>query len=628
MLIVLGVTLAVVSSALSESTHTCNGTIGFSIVYGDGQIRNVTVDGVSGSPTDKETITPNPDALQRFRFTKGESFAGENGIEINNERRHILLIPGGRYDSYVVHLLNYATEAPAWSTIDVYCQPLGLAYRPESDEIVGFCRVNTTYYDGTITCVPYFVLRMENDRWVDVSQSDSCSQRLSTANITNPVILQGDTDSEVDAVRLYFGERGTNRLHEVSLSASGGSNFYNIDDAMLKIDHLVQASNSSLRAICYAENSFGYYQKSFLWQTQMQTQQTGFTSGFVLTESTAFDSYNLNYLVTFSANRNTVFIKEDGQSQPFQLSHVLDDPSQCQNLVGPATHYLICLAENGYLPLLINITSNSVTNQTILVNESKSIIKIGKLTGNRFYLLNDQQELSIYLITAMVVCVGVYPVRSNTDFIITSTFGDINCTIMEESDSNTDESRSVSVVAIVVPIIVAVAVIIGIIVVIFIVVWWRKIKKRPTINRKKEDDKVHNESYVKMEEPVKESNDNNTDLNNPNSNGSIPEDIAQPTMENGYTGVRNAEQAEDPPTNSVDPSEEVGSNQHCVLVHSTLKGFANAALDPTRRVQNESNSNETQFVEQNTENCIVPLQCSKSEEKLPAREDPVGDESK
>ena len=70
-----------------------------------------------------------------------------------------------------------------------------------------------------------------------------------------------------------------------------------------------------------------------------------------MTESTAFDSYNLDYLVIFSANRNTVFIMKDGESQPFHLSHTLDDPSQCQNLVGRATHYLICLAENGHLPI-------------------------------------------------------------------------------------------------------------------------------------------------------------------------------------------------------------------------------------------------------------------------------------
>ena len=160
----------------------------------------------------------------------------------------------------------------------------------------------------------------------------------------------------------------------------------------VKIDWLVQASNSSLRMICYTENSSDFYQKSFLWQTETQPQQTGFTSGFVLTESAAFDSYNLDYLVTFSANRNTVFIKEDRESLPFQLSHVLDDPSQCQNLVGPTIHYLICLAENGHLPLLINITSNSVTNQTIPVDESKRIVTIGMLTENRSRLTIVSRE--------------------------------------------------------------------------------------------------------------------------------------------------------------------------------------------------------------------------------------------
>ena len=541
MLIVLGVTLVAVSSGLSASTHTCNGTVGFSILYEDGQIRNVSVDGVSGSATDKETITPNPDALQRLRFTRRESFAGENGIEIDNERFHILLIPG-RTSGYVVHLFNYVTKA--WSTIAVYCQPSGIAYRPESDEIVGFCRVNTTYYDGTITCVPYFVLRMENDEWVDVSRSGLCSQPLSTANITNPVILQGDTDIEFDAVRLYFGERGTNRLHEVSLSVSGGSNFYDVDGATLKIDRLFQASNSSLRVTCYTENSSDFYQKSFLWQTETQPQQTGFTSGSVLTESTAFDSYNLNYLVTFSASRNTVIIIKDGESQSFQLSHALDDPSQCQNLVGPATHYLICLAENGHLPLLINITNNSVTNQTLPVDEFKRIVKTGMLTENIFYLLNDQQELSVYLITTMVICVGVYTVRSNTNFIITCTSSDIiNCTIMEEIDLDTDEPRSVPVVAIVVSII-AVVVSFGIL---FIVVVWWQIKKKDIRNQKKH-----------YKDPESHDTEDNNSITTNNCNEIISEDTAQATTENDYTVLR-AARANKELTNSthVNDKEEI-----------------------------------------------------------------------
>ena len=586
MLIVVAFTLAAISAALSASTHTCNGTVDFSIIYEDGQIRNISVDGVSGT-TDNETVTPNPDALQRFRFTGRESFAGENGIEINNERRHVQLIPGGRAGLYAVHLLDYATKV--WNTIDVYCQPLGLAYRPESDEIVGFCRVNTTYHDGTITCVPYFILRIQNDKWVDGSQSGSCSQRLSTVNITNPVILQvADSDDEVDAVRLYFGERGTNRLHEVSLSG-GESNLYNAD-AMLKIDHLVQASNTSLRVICRVENSSEFYQKLFLWQTDsIQQQQTGFVSGFVQTESTAFDSYNLDYLVTFNANRNTVIIKEDGGSNRFQLSHALDDPIQCQNLVGPATHYLICPAENGSLLLLLNITSNSVTNQTIPVDESKRIIKIGRLAENQFYLLNDRQEISVYLIAATVTCVGTYTVRPNTDFIITAASGNINCTVMEDVDphSDSDKSRSATVVAIVVSVIVA-AVIIIILAVVFIVV------------------------IVKLQ--IKKEHD---------CSGSISTDIAQPTLENGYTGERSAE---DPPTSSIDPSEEVGGNHHGALVHSTLQDFPNAATDPTRKGQSENNSDDTQCMEQKSEDCIVPLECA--EDNLPAREDPIGDESK
>ena len=364
----------------------------------------------------------------------------------------------------------------------------------------------------------------------------------------------------------------------------------------------------------------------------MEPQQTGFLSGFVLTESTAFDSYDLDYLVTFNINRNTIFIKQDGESQSFKLSHALDDPSQCQNLVGPATHYLICLAKNGHLPLLINITSNSVTNQTIPVDESKGIIKIGILAENRFYLLNDQQELSVYLIATTLICVGTYTVRPNTDFIITTASSDINCTVMEDTDSNSDKSPSTPVVAIVVSIIVAA--VIGIPAIVFIVVFVvrKQINKRATTSEKKEDDNVNHESQKDVDN---DRNDNNTNLNNPittnNCNGSISEDIAQPVLlENGYTGERNVEPAEDPPTKSIDPSEEVGGNQHCILVHSTIKDFQNATADPTRRVQNESNNDETQFFELKSENCVVPLECSELDnvDNLPPREDPVGNESK
>ena len=487
-----GVTFAfvfytIISIAASVSHGKCNGTVDFSILYNDGQIKNVTVDEDSVSDSTITTNTPIALQLQGLLFKPRESFAGENGLTINNERYNILLIPGGRSDSYVVHLFDYTTKA--WNTIDVYCQPLGLAYRRERDVVVGFCRVNTTYYDGTIMCVPYFVLRMENDKWVDVSRSGLCSQALSTANITNPVILQGDTDIEFDAVRLYFGERGTNRLHEVSLSA-GEANFYETDNPTLKIDHLIPVSNASffgLRVVCNVENSTSLYQKLFSWQ--MDSTQQGFISGFVLTESTAFDSYNLDYLVTFNANRNTVIIKENGQSKYYPLLHPLDDPIQCQNLVGPVMHNLICLAGNGHLPLLINVTDNRVTNQTISIDKSKKVINIGMLAENSFYLLNDQQELSIYLVSTTAVYLGTYSIRPNIDFIITAAFSNITCHYNNVSfDMNADESEDESYLTVIIAIVTSISFVLVIvfIVIIIIVYYW---KAQHTVKFNDVDDK-------------------------------------------------------------------------------------------------------------------------------------------
>ena len=177
--ILLGVTLAVISSAVSTS-HTCNGSVNFSILYEDGLIKDVNVNATS--TIDSEIYTPI--APRGLRFLEEESFAGENGIEI--ERHHIQLIPDRRSGSYFVQLFNYTTTA--WSNIYVYCQPLGLTYRQDRDEVVGFCAVNATY--GGITCVPYFKLRLQNGQWVDVSRPGSCSQPMYTSSVTNPVILQ------------------------------------------------------------------------------------------------------------------------------------------------------------------------------------------------------------------------------------------------------------------------------------------------------------------------------------------------------------------------------------------------------------------------------------------------------
>ena len=469
------VTLVLVASTMSvpvTCSLACNGTVNFPILYQDGVIRNVSVNAVSAFDV---TNTPTT-VLQRFRFTEHEPFAGENGIEIDGH--HVQLIPGGKSGGCSVHLFNYTTET--WSTIDVYCPPLGLSYRRDVDEIVGFCAVNTT---NSLTCVPYFKLHIQDGQWVDVSRPGSCSQLLSTTNITNPVILQSDSDYEYDETRLYFAEKETNRLHEVSLSA-GEATYYETD-ATLKIDHLVPVSNASffgLRVVCYhLENSFNFYHKLFLWQLDStQQQQTGFVEESVQTESVAFDSYNLDYLVTFNANRNTVIISKDGRSQYYQHLPTLDYPIRCQNLAEPSTHYLICLAGNGYLPLLINLTGDAVANKSLARDEPKKVIRAGVLARDTFYLLTNQQELSVCLLTSTVWCLEPYTVRANIDFIITAASSDINCTVhnctaTETQAENIGKSHSTSAVVFILPAIVVIIIIIG-----SLIVYWivrKKLKK-------------------------------------------------------------------------------------------------------------------------------------------------------
>ena len=615
-LIAVGIILAVLSTAESVS-RSCKGTVNFPIIYEDGQVKNVSVNGDSAMDSDANT----PITLQRLHFKEDGSFAGENGIEIG--RYHAWLIPGGRSGGHYVKSFNYTTET--WNNVDVYCPPWGLSYRQESDEVVGFCTVNTTY--GPITCVPYFTLRLRNGQWADVSRPGSCSQHLSTANISNPVILQSDSDYEYDETRLYFAERGTNRLHEVSLS-TGEAKFYDTD-ATLKIDHLVPVRNATflgLRVVCHVENSFDFYHRFFVWQLDSTQQETGFVEEFVVTtESIAFDSYNLDYLVTFNAIRDTVEF-EGARSNDFQslTIPVLDEPIHCQNVVGPSTQFLICLARNGHLALLINI-NDGVTLETI-ESESK-IIKIGVLTENTVYLLNDQQKLSVYLITPTVTCLGIYGVRANIDFVITSASGNINCTDIENASdvdkSHSSDSDHVLVIAVVIPI----AVIIAIVLVVIAFIKRKEIKKYITFCQKKGDingykdhenkdipkgrnsDHLHDRNDVTIKE--------HKPINDSNHNGDIQmRETTQPASpDNRDTGARNIEEL---PTDSVDPCQEVGTGEQ----PTAMVGFPNPDAG---RVQNENNGDDTQCIEQPTEQCIQPRECTEyDEENLPLREEPIG----
>lgn len=633
----MGVALAFVIALMSVTdevplNRTCNGSVDFSILYNDGRIVVVRMDGTYAI-RDTERNTP-PTELQRLLFSKAESFAGENGITIRNNKQHIQLVPGGRSGAYAVYLFDYKTGV--WSNVGVYCQPLGLVYRRESDEIVGFCAVNTTY--GPITCVPYFKLRIRNNRWMDVSSDGSCSQPLSTANITNPVILQADSDYGVDETRLYFAERGTNRLHEIILS-QGESHYYELD-MVYKIDHLIPVKNASfygLRVVCRLGNSLSLYQRWFLWQLDSsQQQQTGFVGEFVvteITESNAFDSYNLSYLVSFNSNRKAVIIKEDGHSKYYYtLPYALDEPIQCQNLVGPVTHHLICLARNGLSVLLINITNNATV---IPVNKSREVIEIERLTENVFYLLDDQRELSVYLITSTVMCLGTYTVRPDTNFTIMSASSDISCSITENvnfdnsstddfNNLNTDKPHSIFVVVIILLGVTIAVTTVGIIAVVIIIIN----NKGAHCLKKKNCDSINGTAYSAiLETNSMQSNHSDIDLKGRSikDNNTTPTDsIVHPMPDYCDTGQRHGL---DPPTISNEACQEVSGGQEGIIVtavNSAVKEFP--GLDLTRMQQNENRRDETQCVEEQSvpsAECLKPQECA--EDILPQREDPVGE---
>jgi len=234
---------------------------------------------------------------------------------------------------------------------------------------------------------------MQDDgSWVDVSVSGLCSYSLSTINLTNSVILEYESQYGY-AVKAYFAEQGTNRLHEIDLGEQE-SNYYNVPnygEHELKITRLVSAvafdgSFTGLRLESSTGNSDDVYHKWF-----SSIAQTFCSKIIPSTETIAFNSQNLKYLVTFSANHKAmIVISEDGTTRQYKLDSSLRDPIQYQNIIGPVDHYLVCLAkESG--PILINVKAG--TSRTIMTGSN--VTNIGRLTDDTVYLLTNGQEMII-----------------------------------------------------------------------------------------------------------------------------------------------------------------------------------------------------------------------------------------
>ena len=390
----------------------CNGTVSGTLVYRDGEVVRVKVNG--RDPVSSTIIA-------QFSFylatlTDQERYAGENGITVEDDGHNILLFPGGYSGQQVVHLFNYTSKST--SAINVYCQPVSLAYRPGdqrvNDAIVGHCTLNTT-----IMRVSYFGLGVRNDKWMDISPTGLYSNQLDTTDLTNAVILQYENDYDAFATKLYFADSST--LHEIDLG-NLGVDTYPLPNGN-QIYRLVPAGNSPfpvLRVIFYNGNNTGYSHHYF------SSSESRFINLIFHTDFVAYNSFDLSYLVTFVNHNTLTIIRRDKTSKQFPLNITLDDPIQCENMVmGPNVHYLICLADGGLHPVIINITE-PVTSEVIPIFNSQ-IVQIRMLTKDTFYLLTAEREMLFYVVNSAAVYLGRYVVRHGIDYVVTNSTSDIVC---------------------------------------------------------------------------------------------------------------------------------------------------------------------------------------------------------
>ena len=387
----------------------CNGTVSGTLVYRDGEVVRVEFNG--RDPVSSTIIA-------QFRFsnlatlTDQERYAGENGITVEDDGHNILLFPGGYSGQQVVYLFNYTSKST--NAINVYCQPVSLAYRPDQRLVVGHCTINTT-----IMRVPYFALGVRNGKWMDISPTGLYSNQLDAINLTNAIILQYENDYDAFATKLYFADSST--LHEIDLGN------LRVDTYPLpngnQIYRLVPAGNSPfpvLRVIFYNGNNSGYSHHYF------SSSESRFINLIFHTDFVAYDSFDLSYFVTFVNHNTLTIIRQDKTSKQFPLNITLDDPIQCENMVmGPNVHYLICLADGGLHPVIINIIE-PVTSEVIPVFNSQ-IVQIRMLTKDTFYLLTAKREMLFYVVNSAVVYLGRYALRRGIDYVVTNSTSDIVC---------------------------------------------------------------------------------------------------------------------------------------------------------------------------------------------------------
>ena len=427
-----------------EENGWCTGSITGVIVYIDGEIVKFVLNGRDPVPSTVVTrfnfdtdVVCDYGNLNYFSTLFTEQ---QNGIAIEYDDHYVFLFPGGVCgDQAVVHVFNSSDNSS--STIEVNCLPVSLVYRPgqqrADDTIVGFCRC--IHYCGpdplSVSRYRFFKL-MWNGRWMDILQEEnSFYYTIGDHGAMLQMIYQGQ---KYYCPHLAYGlgcnpfspviSQGT-RLYSSKNEMLDQLGLDNLDDVNAKlmpvghhIHHLVPVNNNSfsgLRIIHSNGSHSGYYHQYF-------SSESGFIGNPFHTDYIAFDSSDLSYLVTF-ANLNTLkIIKQDGTSKQFPLNAILDDPIRCQNMATePNVHYLICLAGNGLPPLIISITNDQVTSRIIPVNST--IVRVGILTGDVFYLLTEKAEMLFYVMGSTIVYLGHYTLRQHIDIVVSSATSDIVC---------------------------------------------------------------------------------------------------------------------------------------------------------------------------------------------------------
>lgn len=498
----------------------CSGLIDISIVDENAKV-HIQVEGI-------DLVTANPvgtPSSAKLPLPTREDYAGQNYVTV--DEHHIQLFPAGKLGLNRLYSFNLTTKT--WDSINVSCPPLGVAYVPSRDAISGFCAVNTS-----VPCVPYFTLALQGGKWTEMQTTPFgyyCIM-LSSINLTDPIILQNyNSEYEANVVMLYFAERGTNKLYEVNLheyqADSGVCYLPRYRSHSLEIEHLVPAiagngSFHGLRIESLIDDFSGIYQTL----AYSNGEELIFSDKTINTASVAFNSYNLDYLVTFANNQTIVIISQEGTAKQFPLNSALDDPIHCQNMaIGPSTHYLICLAGKG-AALLISINDNVVTSQIIPSGKS-SIVSMGWLTNHTFYLLNKQLEMMFFLFDSGPLLLGDYVV-SSTNIRVVGSNGTITCSDVMATAKQNDVATIIGSVS-------ATIFLISFISVILIFLWWWKRKRSKKYEMMSNDSECSSnnlpvdqtdeeEMAVVVNEPLRNQGDNQIshEANNGNDGNCMP----------------------------------------------------------------------------------------------------------